>query len=347
MQKNFRIKRTVTVLDYGPQITTALVGGWTSKGSLEVLGGGECQSQGIHRGRIVNLADAAETVLVSLRKAERSTGHKAGTVYYNFDDPEIESVYSWGSKVLRGEGEVTASDIEEANASARRLLERYESRILYSKEIRFIVDDRDELSSALGIFGKKLDVLLHALRVRSEVYESWKKIFRRCYISKAVPVLSSLSTAYGVVDRSQMAAPRIILDLGSDYLNIFIFKNETICELKSTHTPDKKEDVENFIIDACRSLIEKYKEDGPDLWATNLLSENEAFLESLSRRLERKIIPRAPQRLDKLAEPKYAALVGLFYLAEKEDTQAQVFTQNKWFHEGIRDRIQAFINEYF
>ena len=345
--KKIYTKGVLAILDFGAESVVVLIAEKKEKGAFQIVGAGDAVSHGISGGEVTNPGDATESISEALKKAERSSGTHAEKLYYNIDDIEMESVISRGSRFLSGEGEIQAADIEEAGKVAERLVGNFEKSILYFKNIQFIIDDRDIVVNPIGIFGKKLEVFVHVLQARSSQCESWQNLMRRSQISRSTAVPSAWSTAYGLLPKDDRVMKRLILDLGRDVSNVFIFENQSITGYKA-----KPGFGDNFSR-AAESIAEAVKEllfsnpDIQEILITGELAQNSEITESL--RLSFKIPARvaAPLGIAKLNYPKYASAVGLLYVADEIESKMPMLLAEKSIFLNVREKAAAFINEYF
>ncbi len=341
------MKRAFCVIDFSSESTVVLVAEKKEDGTFHVLGAGESQTRGITHGEITHLGDAVECLVEALRKAEDRSGAKIDRVYFNFDDPQMRSVSSHGTRCLAGEGEIQLSDIQEARETAERLVGHFEKSIVYSREISFLIDDRDTVENPVGVFGRKLDVQVHILQARSECYESWQKLIKRTHVAKGIPVPSCWSTAYGIFPKEDRKRKRFVADLGHDFLNFFIFENNKIADAK-VYLNEKwgVREISRRLADTVREFTEK-NPDLKEIFITGEIAQGEKNVEALK---ESMVLPAhfvAPLGISKLNSPKFASLVGLLYVAEELEKKSPSAHRDKGLIVNMKERAITFINEYF
>ena len=345
--KKIYTKGVLAALDFGAESAVVLIAEKKEKGNFQIIGAGDAVSQGVSRGEVTNPGDATESIVEALKKAERSSGARVEKIYYNIDDVQMQSMLSRGSRFLSGEGEIQAADIEEAQKTAERLVGDFEKSILYSRDIQFVIDDRDQVVNPVGVFGKKLDVFFHVLQARSSQCESWQKLMRRSQISKSTAIPSAWSTAYGLLPKEDRVIKRLILDLGKDVCNIFIFENHRITGYKI------KPGFVNNLSQGAESIREVTKEfflsnsDIQEILITGDLAQNLEITENLKFSLEIPVRVAVPQGIAKLNFPKYASAVGLLYVADEIESKMPMLSAEKSILLNVKEKTTAFINEYF
>jgi cell division protein FtsA len=341
------VSSALSVLDFGPDKVIALIGARRPDAAFDILGAGDARARGVGDGEITRLGDAVESVVEAVRKAERAARLKIKKIYFNFDDPLMESVYSKASKPLAGEGEIERADVEEVCALAERMVARFERSVVYSKPLDFLIDERDAVENPVGVFGRKLGVTSHILRARSERLEVWQKLVERAHLEKGVPVLSAWSTAYGVLRPEDRKRGRLIADVGSDFMNFFIFENNRIARFK-TLSPAKLETGDWTVkaIEASRELAETH--DGvEEVLVTGDRAEEDrcekAFREAFGERF--RVAP--PLGVSILASPRFSSAAGLLRVAAELEKKAPSLSKEKGFITGVKEKAKEFIDEYF
>ena len=211
-------KGILWVVDFGYEVVTALVAE-PKGGSFRLLGTAQLPSAGMKYGEIENPGDVTESLVAVLRQAGKSSSLKCDAIFYNFDDPHLESRSPSGSRLLSGEGQIQRVDIDQAVLSAMRLVGHFEKSAVYSRQTHFLIDGKDSVVNPVGVFGRQLDVRLHVLLASTQNLENWKKVIRRAGLNKGTGVLSALSSVYGCLDREERRGRRRVFDLGRDILN--------------------------------------------------------------------------------------------------------------------------------
>ncbi len=340
-------KKSFSVLDMGFQKTALLIGVKAEDGSFQVVGAGDSEARGIQSGEIENLGDVVESVGEALRKAERSAGVKVGEIYFNLDDPAMQSTRALGTKTLAGEGEVQPSDVEEAVRMAERDMNCFDKMILYSKPLAFTVDDRDRIENPIGVFGGKLEVELGLLQARSDRCDAWQRVMQRCQLNRAVPVPSAWSVAYGILSSADRDKTRLIVDWGQDFVNIFIFAKNAIrdhrifltCPLEESDQIKKVADLAKELVDANGSVME--------FLVTGDRAREEHLVNAVSQRGDFSFRVASPVGISRLSEPRFASLAGLFAVAEELGKKAPLLETGKGLLVSVKQKALSYIQDYF
>jgi len=74
-------KRIIAGIDVGTTKVATIVAEQDSEGKLRTVGVGICPSKGLHKGMVVNIGEAAESIRESVRKAEQSSSYRIESAY--------------------------------------------------------------------------------------------------------------------------------------------------------------------------------------------------------------------------------------------------------------------------
>ena len=316
-------------------------------GTFQIVGAGDSAAQGVKGGEVSHPGDATESIVEALKKAERSSGTKIEKLYYNIDDSKMQSVITRGSIFLTGEGEIRPSDIEEAGKIAERLASHFEKNILYSKEIQFVIDDRDSVINPIGAFGKKLEVFVHVLQARSSLCEAWQKLMMRSQVSRCTAVPSAWSSAYGVLPKEDRINKKLILDLGKDFFNALTFVNDRITGYKVLLNQETEASMNGagFSEWVKESLL--LNPDIQEILVTGDLAQEPVVMKDLEGAGTIPLRIAAPQAIEKLRYPRYASVVGLLDVADETESRMPMMHADKNIFLNLKEKAVLFISEYF
>ncbi len=337
-------KPSLSALDFGADRVVVLIGEKKQDGTFQILGAGESEARGVKNGEIVHLGDAVESAVEAIRQAETAAGIKIQTLYVNYDAPGVESVKSRGSKILRGEGEIQALDIQEVCETAERLAAHFEKKTIYAKPVHFIIDDRDPVSNPVGVFGRKLEALVHLVQASSVRCEAWQRLIERCGVKKGTLVFSAWSTAYGILPKTDRDRKRLVVDLGRDLASFFIFAQNRIMEYDCFLTEGEKPGAPR-ILNAAGKLLDKHP-DSEQILVTGELSKDEPLIQCL-KGLPKPFYLSGPVGVEKLRSPECSSLAGLLFVADELEKKSSILRRDKGLLTDVKEKTAAFINDYF
>lgn len=329
------------VVDIGPERVAAVAGLRESSGRIRVLGAGESPAEGFHAGRVLHAGDATESVADALRKAERSSGAKASDILYTCCDAGLVSQWQAGGRLLAGEGQIRTQDVRLAREIAERIVSRFERKILYAKELYFVVDDRDTMVNPVGVFGRKLEAVVHIVTVEAPRLEILQKIFRRAGFVGAQPVLSIVSSVAAISENEDTVARRVVVDASRDVVNVCSQKAGVLWRCAAASGEVTAEDVAGLV-----GTVEKDCECEKEVLLTGSRAEDEAYRQALEKAVARPVRVVGPVDAPGLEWPRYASLAGLFKV-QLQSRRPSLLKVRKGALAEARNRATAFFNEYF
>lgn len=343
-----QIHRTLAVLDCTAEQVIVAVFEKLENGSFKLLGGGQAKKRGFENAKIAHLGDAVESVKEAIFKAQNSSGHRIKKIYFNIDDPKLKSFVVRGSKFLSTDSGVSQKVVEEASAAALRHALNFNESVIYSKQLQFIVDDKDTLLNPLGVFGQKLDVDLHVLAVSAQYCDDWKKIMLRAGLAQAIPVLSMQSVALGILPALDRARCRLIADLGEDFISLFVYQNNTIQSVRVIQKSDFSDDnLAQAIKLQTTDLASQYPA-LEQVLVTGDLSHDTGLVLIFKNHFEMlPVVVVAPDSAPTLSEARFSALVGLVSIADEMEKKIPIFERKQSFVIDAKEKVMSLVNEYF
>ncbi|MBI3315683.1 MAG: hypothetical protein HYZ87_01735 [Candidatus Omnitrophica bacterium] len=323
-----------------------LIGRRKPAGEFCVDGAGDSPARGVVKGEMAHLGDAAESVLEAVRKAEQAAGSEIGALYFNFDDPKMESIRSSGTLVLKGEGEIGPADIAAACDTATRLAAHFERHTVYARELGFVIDDKDPVADPLGVYGRKLEVQMHFIRARSVCVAAWRDLMRRAHFSDAAAVPSAWSVAYGILPAADRSRHTVLLDLGADFLNGVLFAENRLRELVAIPTPREAAEA----VQALAAKVALWKSASGDIdriLVTGDLASQKEWTDLLAERTALPVHVSGPWAVPKLGDPRFASVVGLLEVAGELQGKTAGLRREEGLLKSAKARAVSFIQEYF
>ncbi len=340
--RRFVPKRAVACLDTDASGVRVVIADKQPDGRFEFLGRGRADASGFESAEIVNLGDAVESVIRALDAAQEEAGFRVEKLYYNFDDPSLISQHPRSSRVLKGDGEIRVPDIEDARRVAERFTDHFDRSIVYSRPVRFLIDDRDPVADPLGVFGRKLDVWTHILQARAAHCQLWQRLIERAGLRRGVRVLSAISSAYGVLPAEARRARHLIADAGRDLANIFVWQNGAVADQRVARITGGAGQLASEV----RALAERH----PDLDRIVLcgdLASEAGFAQAVSDAAGLAVDTASPAGIAGLDRPADAAFAGLLRVAEELENKARMIPKDTNMVDSARSKVQEFIHEYF
>jgi len=147
----------VVGLDVGTTKVAVLIGEFTSEGETRIIGAGSARAEGIKKGVVVNMDEAADCVRAAVAKAERMAGVEIRGVCAAVSGPHIRSFNSRGVIAIpAARREVTERDVEKVTEAARSITLPFDREIVHSMPQDFVVDNQAGIRDPVGMSGTRL-----------------------------------------------------------------------------------------------------------------------------------------------------------------------------------------------
>lgn len=220
--------RNVTVgIDIGTHQIQVVVAEW-ARGSekMRVLGTGVALSDGVRRGNIERVEDAARALKEAVKRAEMGVGFKIGAASFSFGGASLSSVLSRGQIVVSGEtAEITRADIDRAiEVSHAVLLPIANKIILHRIPVIFRVDNGILTQTPAGLAGSRLEV--DTLFVTGFHPHAENIVAAAAKAGVAVDNLTAtpIAAAHAVLSKRQKEVGVMLLDIGAGSTSLAIYE---------------------------------------------------------------------------------------------------------------------------
>ncbi|GAI55410.1 unnamed protein product, partial [marine sediment metagenome] len=89
-------RTTLASIDVGTTKICTTIADVNDGGGIRVAGVGVAPSQGLHKGLVVNISDARESIRESVKKAEQASGYKLESAYVGVTGRHVSSLNNRG-----------------------------------------------------------------------------------------------------------------------------------------------------------------------------------------------------------------------------------------------------------
>jgi cell division protein FtsA len=198
-------------------------------GSLQVLGVGVTPSRGLHKGLVVNIAEAKESIRASVRKAEQASGIKMETAYVGVTGRHISSLNKRGVvSISRSDRLVRADDLRRVLQTARAVTIPADRKLLHVIPRGYALDGQGGVKNPVGMHGFRLDVETHIITAAVASVQNLVKCIRGVGIDIEDLILEPLASGEAVLRPDEKEAGVILADIGGGTTDIAVFKEGNI-----------------------------------------------------------------------------------------------------------------------
>ena len=219
----------ISCIDVGTTKVCSIMANVGQGGDLQVLGVGVTHTKGLHKGLVVNITEAKESIRASVRRAEQASGLKMDSVYVGVTGRHITSLNKKGVvSISRGDRLVRPDDLKRVLRSARTYTIPNDRRLLHVIPRSYALDGQIGVKNPVGMHGFRLDVETHVITAAVSSVQNLVKCIRGSNLEIEDLVLEPLASAEAVLRPDERDAGVILADIGGGTTDIAIFKNGSI-----------------------------------------------------------------------------------------------------------------------
>jgi cell division protein FtsA len=223
-------KRTViSSIDVGTTKVCTAVAELTEEGKVRVIGVGITPSNGMHKGMVVNINEAKDSIRQSVRKAEQACGRRIESAYVGVTGRHVTSLNNHGVvSITRGDRMVRTEDLRRVVQSSQNIKVPNDRRLLHVIPRSYAVDGEATVKNPVGMHGYRLDVETHVITAAVSSVQNLAKCIRGVGIDIDELVLEPLASAEAVLTDAEKELGAILADIGGGTTDIAVFKDGAI-----------------------------------------------------------------------------------------------------------------------
>jgi len=223
-------KRTViTSIDVGTTKVCTAMADLTEEGKVRVIGVGITPSIGMHKGMVVNINEAKDSIRQSVRKAEQACGYRVESAYVGVTGRHVTSINNHGVvSITRGDRMVRTDDLRRVVQSSQNIKVPNDRKLLHVIPRSYAVDGESTVKNPVGMHGYRLDVETHVITAAVSSVQNLAKCIRGVGIDIDELVLEPLASAEAVLTDAERELGVILADIGGGTTDIAVFKDGAI-----------------------------------------------------------------------------------------------------------------------
>jgi cell division protein FtsA len=223
------MKKLLAAIDVGTTKICTIIGSLDSGGNVQVLGVGLVPSHGMHKGMVVNVEEAKESVIESIRRAEQASGLKVESAYVGVTGRHISSINSHGVVAIpRNDRLVRHDDLKRVLSSAQQVNLPDDRRILHAIPRNYALDSQERIKNPVGMHGFRLDVETHIITAAISSVQNLVKCIRSAGVEIQDLILEPLASGEAVLTPEEREVGVILADIGGGTTDIAVFKDGSI-----------------------------------------------------------------------------------------------------------------------
>ena len=224
-----RKNRYLVGLDVGTSKIATIVGEVTEEGSLDIVGVGTAESQGIRQGVVVNLEVAVRAVDRSIKEAEQTAGIEIDRVILGLSGAHIKGFNSRGVVSVAGKSrEIFTEDVGRAIKAAQEIAVPSGREILHVIVQDFVVDEQDGITNPVGMIGSRLEVNVHIVTGSTSSKHNIEVCVGRAGVKVQTSVLEQLAASEAVLTTDEKELGVALVDIGGGTTDFTVYERGSI-----------------------------------------------------------------------------------------------------------------------
>jgi len=223
--------KVVAAIDVGSSKVCTLIGqADDSKETINIIGASSVPSLGVRKGQIVDIEEAAESIIKSVEAAERMAGYSLNRVSITVGGGHISSQNSHGVvAVAEPEKEITPEDIDRVIDAAKAISIPSSREILHVIPISYTVDSQDGVANPVGMSGIRLEVKTHIISGSSTAIKNLTKCVSQTGAEIGGIVFSGVTSAQAVLNVTEKELGVILVDIGGGTTSVIVLIEGSPC----------------------------------------------------------------------------------------------------------------------
>jgi len=218
----------VSAIDVGTTKVCTVVAN-VEEDNIRVIGVGITPTSGLHKGLVVNINDAKESIRQSVKEAERTCGYKVESAYIGVTGRHVSSLNNRAVvAITRGDKMVRSEDLKRVLTSARGVKLSADRKLLHVIPRAYAVDGQTGVKNPVGMHGFRLDVETHIITAAVTSVQNLIKCVRGIGIDIEELVLEPLASAEAVLTPDERQVGVLLADIGGGTTDIAIFREGSI-----------------------------------------------------------------------------------------------------------------------
>jgi cell division protein FtsA len=222
-------RATLASIDVGTTKVGTIIAEVNEGGTIRVVGVGITPSHGLHKGLVVNINEARESIRESVRKAEQASGYKVESAYVGVTGRHVTSMNNRGVvAITRNDRLVRREDLKRVLSCAQNIKVPNDRRLLHVIPRGYAVDGQVGVKNPVGMHGFRLDVETHIITAAVTSVQNLIKCIRSIGIDIDDLILEPLASSEAILTEDEKQVGVILADIGGGTTDIAVFKDGSI-----------------------------------------------------------------------------------------------------------------------
>ena len=222
-------RTTLASIDVGTTKVCTIIAEVNGGGGIRIVGVGITPSNGLHKGLVVNINEARESIRESVRKAEQASGYKVESAYVGVTGRHVTSMNNRGVvSINHGDRLVRRDDLKRVLSCAQNIKVPNDRRLLHVIPRGYAIDGQVGIKNPVGMHGFRLDVETHIITAAVTSVQNLVKCIRSIGLDIDDLILEPLASSEAVLTEDEKQVGVILADIGGGTTDVAVFKEGSI-----------------------------------------------------------------------------------------------------------------------
>ncbi|HTY81950.1 MAG TPA: cell division protein FtsA [Dehalococcoidales bacterium] len=222
-------RKVVTAIDVGTTKICTIIADVKDNGAPRVVGVGISPSKGLHKGLVVNINEARESIRESVHRAEQASNYKVESAYVGVTGRHVTSMNNHGVvAITRNDRVVRPDDLKRVLSSAQSVKTASDRKLLHVIPRNYTVDGQQGVKNPVGMHGFRLDVETHVITAAVTSIQNLIKTIHSLKLDIDDLVLEPLASSEAILTEDERQVGVVMADIGGGTTDVAVFKDGSI-----------------------------------------------------------------------------------------------------------------------
>lgn len=213
----------IVSLDIGTSKVRAIIGE-ISNGTINIIGVGTADSEGIRKGAIVDIDQTVQSIRNAIDHAERMVGIQISDVYIGIQGNHIMLQTNHGVVAVSNEDrEIGEEDIDRVVQAAKVVALPPEREIIGLVPKQFLVDGLEGISDPRGMIGVRLEVEATVITGAKTAIHNLMRCVEKADLRISGVILMSLASGQMALTKDEKMMGTVLADIGAGSCTLAVF----------------------------------------------------------------------------------------------------------------------------
>ena len=223
----------ITSIDLGSSVVRCVIADFTGDDQqIRVLGVGIVPAEGMRRGAVIDVGDAADSIAAAVEKAEQMSGERVRSAIVSIGGAGISVNETQGVIAIgRADGEVIEDDVARVIEAAQAISIPTNNDIIHVIPRSFRLDDQRDIKDPVGLRGVRLEVDAVIVEAPNNHVKNLTGAMDRADVAIDDFIIEPLAAAEATLTKKQKELGVVLVNLGASTTSIAVYE-----EGELTHT---------------------------------------------------------------------------------------------------------------